>query len=360
MSQQNVMLDQIKELSESPTKDDLVDFFASLPDRDSRAWEVSLVKLAEHAPKSNHLFYEIAVDPTHNHPEASDRHIRFSAYYAYCTYLRRHRNVSDFEDTLVEFREFRDEPMYSQLRALFLQLRGNEDDLKKAVREAERAAEQLEDQEGVSHNLALCIVEAIEKQAMESTPELLRKAETNVKDALRMSEYPRFFATYGRVLALKGDYRRARAEINKAIDKEDSTKQDYAIRLGNYQQHLSRVYLYEQKEALESRIDAALEEIESAREESESRISQMQMRQLQFLGFFATLLAVIISSVQIASAQPFPTASRLILVQIGGLLAAFGGLGILLPGKDVLKRSGLVFGAGAAVIILGILVPSLI
>lgn len=360
MENYQILNDRIDELSHQYDHSALVEFLADLPDKGSRAWELNLTKLIERIPECSNDLYDIAVTPVHNHEDTDDYFIRFAAFFGYCTYLRRHRNVSVLENTLDEFNEFVDEPMYAHIRALFLQLRGHRDDLRDAVDEARRAANGVENHPGVEHNLALSITEALEQEAMDKTDQLIQEGMESVNQALQRSDYPRFYATHGRLLAIKGNYKKAREEIKKAIDKENPNKEDYAIRLGNYQQHLSNINIKESENILDDRITEAINQIQGVQEETEETISKLQIRTLQFLGFFATLLAVIITSVQIASAQPFTVASRLILVQIGGLVCAFSAFGVILPDRRGWQRYSVMFVSGFILIILSYIIPEII
>lgn len=91
---------------------------------------------------------------------------------------------------------------------------------------------------------------------------------------------------------------------------------------------------------------SAIEELETIRSKSETRLREIQTQTLQFLGFFATLLAVIVSSINITTSFPLPEAASLILVLTGGLLAAFGGFTIVLPIDDVERKSIALFAMG--------------
>lgn len=324
----------LSSLSSPPTRAELVDYLDGLPPRDERSWELALTALIERRPDSHGTLLDIA-DSEEIEGIEDTYAVQFGALFAHCTYHRRHRNVSELERRLARFPEFEGEPMFAHLRSLFLQLRGGSGDLSQAVEEATRAARELEDQQGVEHNMALATITAVEGSGdLDRPDERLEEAEENVRSALEKSDYPRFYATYGRILAAKGMYEPAERNIRRAIDKESEDKSDYAMRIGNYQRHLNRIELQRHADDLERRLEGTISRIEEAESEARERFTDMQTRMLQFVGFFATLLAVIIGSVQIATSFGVVDAMALILTLVGGLLLAYGGLGFLLPRVD--------------------------
>lgn len=137
------------------------------------------------------------------------------------------------------------------------------------------------------------------------------------------------------------------------MDEESQNKSDYAIRISDYQQALMRIQLQEQMAVLETEVEETRAELAAAREESAEIVRSMQVRTLLFLGFFATLLAVIITLVRIATSFSVQGAATLMLVMTGGLLCAFGGFSASLPDGNCARRGGLVFLAGLLVVCAG-------
>jgi len=181
------------------------------------------------------------------------------------------------------------------------------------------------------------------------------------------SDYPKFSLTEGRLAAVQGDYDRAIKKVNEAVDKEDDDKSDYPLRVSEYRLQESKFVLEkyaddlqdEQDELraeqanLQQEIDNAVEKVEEASERSEKRLRGLQTQTLQFLGFFSTLLAVIISTISIATTFQATEAASLIIVLTGGMLIAFGGFSFVLPIENARKRTAPIVGIGTAVAILG-------
>jgi tetratricopeptide (TPR) repeat protein len=359
LNETRVLKTRIDDLGNDHTKEDIVEFIDNLPETETRAWELNLTRLVERVPGIEQTFQDIIDDDGFN-TDSSDDSIRFAAFFGYCTFLRRQKNITEFEDALTTHQEFSDHPMYYHLRALFLKRRGRRGDFSDAIENARKAATNLDGHAGVEHSLASSIIFAIEEDIEEKTDELLDLAEESIKNALRNSDYPKFYATQGRLLALQGEYERAKKSVRTAMDKEDISKQDYPIRISEYQQTLSRIYLHEISEAHEQRIDEAIDKIDQAQDKSEKMLEDLQTRTLQFLGFFAALLAVIVTSVQITVSFAAVQAAQLILILVGGLLCSFSGLSFILPHKKSVKRGGIVFILGIILISFGFVAISIV
>lgn len=350
---------RIDDLTSDHTKTDVVAFIDELPEPKQRAWELNLTRLVERVPDVEKTLKDI-INENGSDTDSEDDSVRFAAFFAYCTFLRRQKNITEFEEALTTHQEFSDHPMYFHLRALFLKRRGQRGDFSDAIKNAKRAADKLEGHAGVEHSLATSIISAIEEGIEEKTDELLDLADESIKNALRNSDYPKFYATQGRLLALQGEYKRAKESVRIAMDREDISKQDYPIRISEYQQNLSRIYLREISETHEHRIDDAMEKINQAQDESEKILEDLQTRTLQFLGFFAALLAVIVTSVQVIISFTAVQAAQLILILVGGLLCAFSGLSFILPHPESLKQGSIMFISGLILILFGFVAITII
>lgn len=366
----------IEALADGEGTSDIVAFLDDLPPERDREWELRLTRLIENFSHRTDDIYEI-IESDSLQTDHDPDFVRFAAFFAYCTYHRRNDNATEFRTLLERHNEFEDRPMFPHLRSLQVKMTDELGSGRKAITHAREAIARVgTEHQGVTHSLATAILNVIEDDGQEleeldaSREALLEEAESKVRAALSESDYPKFHATLGRVLALQGQHGAAIAEIHEAIDKEDDTKDDYALRISNYRSHEYRITLRkyseemnreqetirEEQADLNQQVEAAIDEIENTRAKSEERIRNLQTQTLQFLGFFATLIAVIISSVQIATTLAVLEAAILISILTGGLLVAFGGFSFILPGEKVLRRSAAVFGAGFCLVVVGLLV----
>jgi tetratricopeptide (TPR) repeat protein len=222
---------------------------------------------------------------------------------------------------------------------------------------AYKATEKFETHPGALNHLAIIILERIEEGYVntnsdnfpDSEEALLRYAENCVREAIEFeSEYAIYHSTLGRVLSKLGRHSAARDAIQKAIKMEEREKKDGPIRISEYHKQLTEIDLMEQQEEFEK--------TKSKIEKAEERVKEFQTRTLEFLGFFAALLTIAVTSVSISTSFPFTDASRLILILIGGILVSFAGLGHMLPEraeKSKTRQVLVIAGLGIILILLG-------
>ncbi|GAB3412171.1 hypothetical protein GCM10027435_04520 [Haloparvum alkalitolerans] len=347
------LVDRIEARADESGTDDLIELFGDLPPETDREWELALTRLIEVAPDRKEDLRRVfeSDDFGQSDPET----VRFAAFFAYCTFLRRRGNISEFGRVLEKHAEFDDHPMYPHLQGLQAKQLRTGESYERAIEYARRAQSRVgPDHAGVNHAYVTAIVQALEEDKEEflGTPreQLLEEAEGIMDQLITEPVYPKFKVTLGRLRALQGRYDDAIRQINEGIDLEDDSKDSYVLRVNSYRNHESRVYLdkyvdeiQRRQDQLKEDVDDALEAVETAQEESKDQIKKLQGQTLQFLGFFATLLAVIISTVTITLEFSILPATALIVVLIGGLLIAFGGFTVMLPVDRALRKGSALF-----------------
>lgn len=378
MSLSKKTAERIDELSRGSGTEDLVEFFGNLPEETDRNWELQLTELVRSAPERIDDIKGI-IDAEISGTEHSQEDIKFAALFTYFTYHRHHENYDILNSLLRRHESFESHPMFPHLQALYQKRRNTPDSHQKAIDYGREAVQRVgTTHPGVTNSLATAILYPLEEDKEELLDDrridLLDEAERNIQRAIDQSSYPKFKATYGRILAMRGQYDDGINKIREAINDEDASQENYALRIGEYRKHEFRVFLEkyaeeirnEQEEIrdtqaeLDDELDRAIEQLESVRDDSESRLRDLQAQTLQFLGFFATLLAVIISSIQIATSFTVTEAAGLILVLVGGLLIAFGGFSIILPVDEENKDSKTIVSIGAVITTLSLLYVLLI
>ena len=100
-------------------------------------------------------------------------------------------------------------------------------------------------------------------------------------------------------------------------------------------------------------VDGTLVQVES---ELEKATEHYRNQVLQFMGFFAAILAVALSSVQLATQLSFPQSGGLVLILVGGITISFEELKYLFssPSEDEKARSWSTIGVGFLLITIGI------
>ena len=150
--------------------------------------------------------------------------------------------------------------------------------------------------------------------------------------------YAKFYCTKGRLLSLLNRADEAQRYVRMAIEKEDSSKKDYTLRIGNYQYFLLKVQARADREQLKQQIEGYKEELGQAivevNEKAET-IDQSLMRNLEYLGIFSGIISFTVGTINIASSLAsvsFMGAAGLIVVLFGVLVGVFALFDLIIHG----------------------------
>lgn len=350
-----------------PSIDDLVaDSLRDLPAELSREYELNLTRLAQSTdtPGLVRCLKELL-------DGSVDDDAAYAGFYCLNIVYRRNRDYSLLERLMVTNEaRFGRRPTFQHLQVLFTIDRGVGRRKDELIRWAFEDAEMNPENAGYVHLFADVVASLTEESDADVEREIVSKwldeAVCAADRAIKLdSRYAKYYSTKARLLALRGQFHDSLELIRTAIDMEDSTRPDYAIRLGEYQSRRLWIQARRSDQAFalsSSEAAAALEQrYSSLREELEvatRKIDESTVRNLEFLGFFAGLISFTIASVQIAGAQNADDATRLILVLTGGLLIAFAGFGAILESGRIVGsvvRMGTVGVIGAAIIAASVL-----
>ncbi|WP_163552454.1 hypothetical protein [Candidatus Frankia alpina] len=219
--------------------------------------------------------------------------------------------------------------MFFYLQAEYYAALGDDPaNLDAALTFAVEAAERLMGVPGVLHLAAEIIADRHERDPG-SDPRLLLDAERHVRQAIALSDgrYPRYHtthtthATHTRIATLRGAFTAARASIARAIEDEDSTGAEYALRIGDYQ--LIRSWIQYAQEA---------ERLGARQEEATRELRQIRSQVLEIMGLLAAVIAFITTAANIAAGQPARPAAGLLTLAGGVTLLVFWGFHVLLIG----------------------------
>jgi len=344
-------------------KIDLIEFLKRLPDEKERLFEIYIVYLILETASIEKELLEIL------EKNKTDLKVFYNAFYCICTYYRRRKDTSKYGETLERYKHcFYENPTYSYLKAMFLMQRGKEVDIKEAIILSGKSVKDVPSNVGIIHCYTEIIAEAFEEGVLNvlSNSIELEKAIQLLQNVLKeTSNYAKFYCTYGRLLALSGKYKEAKQEILTAIDKEDSSRHDYSLRIGEYQRYLIEITAknYSDKSLFKfqdfsEKMDAQNKEISDNMERSEKEvqgnIKDSLNKNLEFLGFFTALISFIIASVQILTKSNFQDAFQLILELGGMIMLVLSSFGIILNGNKNIKRSIVVFTMGIITILLAL------
>ena len=181
--------------------------------------------------------------------------ISYAAFYLLQVMLRQRK---DFGQMLENFRRwgqiFESEASYSHIWVLYLIESGEDFDAEEALVLAETDCETFPDNAGFVHLFADVYATVCERANPQERAALMEtwgaRAEEMVDKAIKYSEdesggrgYAKYYCTKARILALRKEYREAEHNVNLAIDKEDSERKDYVIRLLGYQYHKTMIQM---------------------------------------------------------------------------------------------------------------------
>ncbi len=355
-------------------KQDLRAVLAAFPDETMREYEIKSIDIMLH---NNDINTEWLIELINTPIECSaeEEKIAFAAFCILCGLYRRFNDYTKYFDLLVRFENrFRHHIFYGHLKLLYYNETGVQNNLTEILKLAQENYNRMPFNIGVQHALASTVAWAFEETEFnpEEMPDQkwIRIGIEAVEKAISIDgNYAKFYLTKARLYSLRGNYDLALQFIKEAIDKEDSKKSDYPLRINKYlkyeqifrsKRNLEKIELsidkrikHELDDQIESYIDRINEkqdELNTQTSEKISEIKNAQIRNLEFLGLFAGIISFTIGSIGIAAAMAsvsFLGAAGLIIVLMGALLTVYSGFGIILHGIKMDKSRyiiALVFG----------------
>ena len=215
-------------------------FLRTLPAETERDFEL---KLTEFAKKNNwsadvrKRLKEILED------QAAAEEVRYAAFYLLQLMLRQIKDFPKMKDLFDRYAElFSRRLSYSHIWLLYLLESGVRYDVEEVLGLARNDCREMPDNAGIVHLFADIYVTACEKADRRQREELIsgwgKDAWEAVDRAIELDDsYAKYYCTKGRMMALEHRYSEAENLISQAINREDSGREDYTIRLMNYQYH---------------------------------------------------------------------------------------------------------------------------
>ena len=358
-------------------KEELYNYLKETPQEITRLFETQMVDIALSPIYDT---YEPWIIQWSNQSKTDDP-VQEKVYFsAFCVRVNRARRMHDRTREFVllndYYTRFGQHPFYTHMRLLSMIDNIDQQDPEGILQLAYINCQNMPNNAGAHHALADTVAKLFE--AAEITPERrpdeewLKKGEEAVHKALALDpNYAKFYCTKARILSLQGNYNEALQNINIAIDRENSSRSDYALRIGKYQMYEQIIRGQKQTRAIEAnmqqrmanelnkQMDLYLNEVRRKQAELEQQANQSMSKNMEFLGLFAGSVSFTIGGISIASTvaqQSLLAAAGLLIVLMGSLLGVFAGFGIILHGYkgEKSRRNLLVFSLGILVIIGGI------
>lgn len=175
---------------------------------------------------------------------------------------------------------------------------------------------------------------------LEAAPEhWLEEAKTSAIKAIAQNEsYAKYYCTYGRIQALRGEIDDAIKNVNLAIALEKNTRTDYSIRIGQYSGYYQQFRAQQKLQLQEETMASQMQEMRLAMEAQEK---ETMAKNMEFLGLFSGIVSFTIGSLTITGAiaeQSIKHAAGLIVVLLGALMCVFAAFGMILHGFHAVRR----------------------
>lgn len=309
----------------TPVIPSIESLFANLPNENEDNYTI---KLKEVVLRNNLLDRENDVE---NYLNNANSNKRFSAFYALLIICREFNNYSKYNTYVERYaNEFEQYSLYKIVMSTYFRnkgILGEEDGYIRAVRFAEEACDLLPTNLAVKHHYAEIIALVIEENVDVNISQINKAIERLDDVIIAHPNHAKYYCTQGRLIAATGDYHRGISCIKKALDMEGVADKDSMIRIGQY-----NYYLLQIKMMMEThQVDKKIAKFNSTFEGIEHSLDNVKTQYLEYLAFFSSILAFILTSVNIvAKMDDFNKCAGITLMFAGTLIIAFTAFRLLL------------------------------
>lgn len=287
-----------------------------------------------------------------------DINVRFNAYYMLSIFYRRGEHLTKFMN-LVDSHSY----LFNQYPYTYVTLAlkkkytykktGESAMLYGAINDANTAVELLPNDPGVCITYAELIIQSLDDSLTISDSQKQQAFDLILKAMERNREYPKYYSMLGRLYFYEGKFNESCKLIEKAIDLETVSDKDSLLRTSQYY-----FYLLENKsKEMVRQLDDKLKQNENKSHLIFASLDNIKSKYLELLAFFASILAFIISSINIVvNSNSFTQASALLLVMGGVLSITFVLFRLLIDYNNnpiSYKRSGIVVFIAIILIVCG-------
>jgi hypothetical protein len=324
---------------------------AEYPDNGSRKYEESIVSLIDDNAWEKDVIKGILEELVNN--QAEEPELAYAAFYGLCTFYRRHKYKSDYNDMILQGeKKFKDRASYPFLKLMCDKMKRPEDwDLLDKAREL-CTSPGLNENYGVKH----CFAEYVAGACEYDPGRIDHWMEAYMPDAKAMvdiaincdKEYAKFYVTRARLRNIEAIhkhsesiFRESQQDIERAINKEKKVDKRAEYRVIGTQ---LKSEFYEK---------SLLHKIEKQEEDIKQQFHENSVKNLEFLSFFSAVIGLLIAGVQTTMNMNFRQASTLLVALSGCLITAFGAVGFVLHNK---KTRWIV---NAVIVIIGLVLVAL-
>jgi tetratricopeptide (TPR) repeat protein len=252
------------------------------------------------------------------------------AYAIFFVVVTKIRHNDDFEGLRKQFDThgvlFSNHPTFSHLQLLMETSDISIINSSSLMQRAYKDTEKIPNNAGVLHFFAELVAKIYERENESEQKDIkelwYEKAIQAIDKAIELEiEYAKYYSTKARLLSIDNKFDEAIRLSDKAINLENSDRTDYSVRIGSYQYFKTRINFQREKYLLVTENDAIKSKVDSLLK----KVDASTVKNLEFLGFFSGVIALIVATVQVSISMPIHDASKLILVLVGALLIGFTG-----------------------------------
>lgn len=174
--------------------------------------------------------------------EQQNDRLAYTAYYCLHALYRRLKNYEKIRQLVQSYHtHFSGHPTANHLLALYMtEIDNYGDDVDKFLEDIYQDAVKFQENVGYVHMFAFTFACVMECANVHGKDTLYQKwyfrARQAAEEAITMkSTYAKFYCTRGRILAINREFEQASEDIRKAISLEDSQRNDYSLRISDYQ-----------------------------------------------------------------------------------------------------------------------------
>jgi hypothetical protein len=254
--------------------------------------------------------------------------VRFNAFYCLQVAVWRERDFMEYRVNLDTYRTvFDGHPMLqAQIAQYYLSRSAEQHDLSSALRYADLAMTSMPYASGVLNLFGEVVSRICETDAALVDAATLTKAIEATDRAIAATDarYARYFGTRARLRSQLGEFRQAQADVDRAIEIEDSGSSAYALRIGEYQLTRMNINLLQQSRISAQQQDRLQETIDRARDE----LISMRAQYLELLGLLVAVMAFIFSTINLTGRFDARETASVLLTMTGLILIVFAGFGL--------------------------------
>lgn len=288
------------------------------------------LEVTNKAKSLNHDSVQGCLDIIEDNAKAFDE--RYESYLVLFTFYRRMKNTAECICLYEQYKNmFNKKFLFLHFYSIVLKQTGNKRDLINSISIARESLKLQARHAGALHNLAGGLYFFVESSDLgeKENKKLLDESLELVEAAIELEQdYAKFYGTRAKIQCLRGRFERAGKDVAIAIDKEDSSTNDYGLRISDYLSIKMHINL---KKAVDEVLLDTQKEIQAISDD-------VKKSNLEILSFFVAVISFVIGSITLAKGVKTAEAILLILVLASSLLMVIAGFTLLFDSRNKISR----------------------